>query len=83
MNGWQPLYPGGEGGVVSKEGRVKWFDSRKGQGVIQGEGTGELFFYISGPLGEENENIAAGHRVIFEVEKTKRAFEAVRVTRLG
>ena len=68
---------------MSEEGTVKWFDCREGRGVIQGEGTGELFFYVSGSIGEKTENIAAGNRVLFEVQKTKRAFEAVKVTRLG
>jgi cold shock protein len=59
-----------------KKGTVKFFNTTKGFGFIQQDGTGEdIFVHVSGLVDEIREN----DTVEFEVERGKKGLNAVNV----
>jgi CspA family cold shock protein len=50
------------------EGRVKWFNERKGYGFIQKDDGGDLFVHFSGIAGNGFRTLEEGQRVSFEEE---------------
>ncbi len=61
-------------------GSVKWFDSKKGFGFIEGEGFDrEVFVHYSGIAGEGYRKLKHGERVEFELAETDKGPQAVKV----
>ncbi len=52
------------------EGKVKWFNEKRGFGFIEQDGGESLFVNLSDITGEGFRNLKDGQRVRFEVEKT-------------
>jgi CspA family cold shock protein len=64
------------------EGRVKWFDDKKGYGFIEREGGKDLFVHHSAIEGHGFKSLNEGDRVSFEEEKGAKGPQAVRVKKL-
>ena len=65
------------------EGRVKWFNEKKGYGFIETDGQGDVFVHYSAIEGTGFRSLKEGERVDFEVEQTGKGPQAVKVKRLG
>ncbi len=63
------------------EGRVKWFNEKKGYGFIQPESGADLFVHYSSIEGSGFKSLAEGEQVVFEVENGTKGPQAVRVRR--
>jgi len=64
------------------EGRVKWFDLKKGYGFITADSGKELFVHYSAIEGQGFKSLEEGERVSFDEEKGVKGPQAVRVKRL-
>jgi cold shock protein len=64
------------------EGRVKWFDPKKGYGFITADGGKELFVHHSAIEGQGFKSLDEGDRVSFEEEKGAKGPQAVGVKKL-
>ena len=61
-------------------GRVKWFDSKKGFGFIEGaELEKDVFVHHSGIAGDGYHHLKEGDEVEFELEETDKGPQAVNV----
>ncbi len=66
-----------------KQGRVKWFDSRKGYGFIEMEdGSGDVFVHFTDIVGEGYRALNEGELVRFEVVDSPRGPKAINVERM-
>ena len=65
------------------QGRVKWFDARKGYGFIQREGEEDIFVHYTAIEMEGYKKLEDGEAVEFEVVQTERGAQAAQVTRAG
>ena len=65
------------------EGRVKWFNEKKGYGFIETDSQGDVFIHYSAIEGTGFRSLKEGERVDFEVEQTPKGPQAVKVKRLG
>ena len=65
------------------QGRVKWFDARKGYGFIQREGEEDIFVHYTAIEMEGYKKLEDGEAVEFEVVQTERGAQAAKVTRAG
>ncbi len=63
------------------EGRVKWFNEKKGYGFIQPESGADLFVHYSSIEGSGFKSLIEGEPVIFEVEDGAKGPQAVKVRR--
>ena len=61
------------------EGRIKWYDEKKGYGFIQVENDEDLFFHRSGVADYGWFGLRKFDRVSFEVVITARGKQAVKV----
>ncbi len=61
------------------EGKVKWFNERKGFGFIEQDGGGDVFVHFSAIQAEGFKTLAEGQRVTFDVQKGKKGLEAENV----
>ena len=64
------------------EGKVKWFDDKKGFGFIEQDGGGDLFVHHSSIQGEGYKSLAEGDRVSFDVGKGAKGPAAENVHKL-
>ncbi len=65
--------------AAERTGRVDFFDSSKGFGFINEDGTQERFFvHVSGLI----DDVSEGTKVQFEVERGQRGMNAVRVKKI-
>ena len=64
------------------EGKVKWFNDKKGFGFIEQDGGGDLFVHHSSIQGEGFESLAEGDRVSFDVGKGAKGPAAENVRKL-
>ena len=64
------------------EGRVKWFDDRKGFGFIETETHGDVFVHYSGIEGEGFRTLQELERVTFEIEDSPKGLKAVNVKKM-
>ena len=69
--------------MVRVQGRVKWFDARKGYGFIQREGEEDIFVHYTAIEMEGYKKLEDGEAVEFEVVQTERGAQAAKVTRAG
>jgi CspA family cold shock protein len=64
------------------EGKVKWFNDKKGFGFIEQDGGGDLFVHHSSIQGEGYKSLAEGDRVSFDVGKGAKGLAAENVRKL-
>ena len=64
------------------EGRVKWFNSKKGYGFIETEDGTDVFVHFSAIEGSGFKSLNEQERVSFEVEKGPKGPQAVNVRKL-
>jgi len=64
------------------EGKVKWFDERKGFGFIEADGGGDLFVHYKSIQGGGFKTLQEGQRVSFDIQQGKKgpAAENVKLT---
>jgi CRISPR-associated protein (TIGR03986 family) len=65
------------------EGKVKWFDGRKGYGFIERDDGVDVFVHISEWRGPAGSKLRDGDRVTFEVEEAEKGPQAVNVRPAG
>ncbi len=61
------------------EGKVKWFNEKKGFGFIEQDNGQDLFVHYSSIQGENFKTLKEGQRVSFEVEDTPKGPKAKNV----
>jgi CspA family cold shock protein len=61
------------------EGRIKWYDEKKGYGFIETEGQGDIFFHKNGVRDPGYFGIRKDEPVSFEIKTTPRGAQAVEV----
>lgn len=61
-------------------GMVKWFDSAKGYGFIQYDGTEEIFVHFTGIQSEGFKTLKENQMVKFEIKEGHRGLQATNVT---
>jgi cold shock protein len=64
------------------EGKVKWFNDKKGFGFIEQDGGGDLFVHHSSIQGEGYKSLSEGDRVVFDVVKGAKGPAAENVRKL-
>jgi CspA family cold shock protein len=64
------------------EGRVKWFNDKKGYGFIEADSGKELFVHHSSIEGSGFKSLQEGERVSFEEESGAKGPQAVKVRKL-
>ena len=65
-----------------KTGTVKWFDSKKGYGFIEVEGSDDIFVHFSAIQQEGYKSLKDGQKVEFEIQKDDQGERAQNVTTL-
>jgi len=68
--------------VLDVEGRVKWFNDKKGFGFIETDDQGDVFVHYSNIQADGFRTLKELERVTFEVEDTAKGPQAVNVKRL-
>ena len=61
-------------------GTVKWFNSEKGFGFIEGEGGQDVFVHFSAIKADGYKSLDEGQKVQFDIEKGQRGPQATNVT---
>ncbi|MRR15219.1 MAG: cold-shock protein [Deltaproteobacteria bacterium] len=61
------------------EGKVKWFNERKGFGFIEQEGGSDIFVHFSAIQSSGFKTLAEGQQVSFDVVQGKKGLEAENV----
>jgi CspA family cold shock protein len=64
------------------EGRVKWFNDKKGYGFIETSDQGDVFVHHTAIVGEGFRSLSEGEQVSFEVERGPKGPQAVNVKKL-
>jgi len=64
------------------EGRVKWFNDKKGYGFIETKDQGDVFVHYSAIASEGFRSLSEGDRVSFDVERGPKGPQAVNVKKL-
>ncbi len=68
---------------MSKRGKVKWFNDKKGYGFIAQEGGRDVFVHFSNIKGDGYKSLAEGQEVEFEIRETEKGPQAVNVMRVA
>jgi len=66
--------------MILAEGKVKWFNEKKGFGFIESDEGGDVFVHYSAIQGSGFRTLYEGQRLSFEVEKGNKGPSAVNVT---
>lgn len=61
------------------EGRVKWFNEKKGYGFIESTEHGDVFVHYSAIDGSGFRTLNEGDSVTFEVEQGNKGLQAIKV----
>ena len=61
------------------EGRVKWFDEKKGYGFIETENQGDVFVHYTGIQGRWFRTLLDGEAVSFDITETPKGLQAINV----
>jgi len=64
------------------EGRVKWFNEKKGYGFIESETHGDVFVHYTGIEGQGFRTLRELERVTFEIEDSQKGPQAVNVKKI-
>lgn len=64
------------------EGRVKWFNEKKGYGFIETDSQGDVFVHYSAIDGAGFRTLTEGELVSFDVEQGSKGPQAVKVQKL-
>jgi CspA family cold shock protein len=64
------------------EGRVKWFNDKKGYGFIETKDQGDVFVHHTAIVSEGFRSLSEGEKVRFEVESGPKGPQAVRVQKI-
>jgi len=64
------------------EGRVKWFNEKKGYGFIESETHGDVFVHYTGIEGQGFRTLRELERVTFEIEDFQKGPQAVNVKKI-
>jgi len=65
------------------EGRVKWFNDKKGYGFIETRDQGDVFVHYSAIIGQDGfRSLGEGQEVAFEVERGPKGPQAVQVKKI-
>ncbi len=68
--------------MSNANGRVKWFDEKKGFGFIERQDGGDVFVHFRAINGNGFKTLAEGQEVEFEVEQGQKGPQAVNVNLL-
>jgi cold shock protein len=71
-----------EEGIFVPEGKVKWFNEKKGFGFIEQDNGQDLFVHHTSIAGEGFKTLAEGQKVRFEVEETPKGPKAKNVEKI-
>lgn len=61
------------------EGKVKWYSEKKGYGFIETEENGDIFFHKSSIQDHGHFGVQKLDRVSFEIKRTPRGIQGVKV----
>lgn len=65
------------------EGRVKWFNDKKGYGFIESGEQGDVFVHYTAIAAEGFRSLSEGDRVSFEVERGPKGPQAINVKKVS
>jgi CspA family cold shock protein len=68
--------------MAVENGRVKWFNEKKGFGFIERDGDKDLFVHFRSIVGEGFKTLNDGQNVKFEVEDSNKGPQAINVVPL-
>ena len=64
------------------EGRIKWYNEKKGYGFIESDEDGDIFVHSSGIEDHGFFTLRTDDRVSFETKETQRGRQAIKVKRI-
>jgi len=68
---------------MEKQGKVKWFNDKKGYGFIAQEGGRDVFVHYSNVKGEGYKSLAEGQEVSFEIVDGPKGPQAINVMKVS
>jgi CspA family cold shock protein len=64
------------------EGRIKWYNEKKGYGFIESDEDGDIFVHSTGIEDHGFFTLRADDRITFDIKETQRGKQAIRVKRI-